>query len=185
MIAFDIDGCINYIKEDIVRVGKEFFASYDVNFHKDGYYLKEIWEGASESVYDRFWLKYGYEIYTNPPQKGVYETIQYLKKSNISACYITTRDVAKSFNGVSFNEITNLWLKKYHIELPVYYRKDKDAAAVELGVQLMVEDKPANILKLQKVTKILIYKHPYNLNMEGTYVACWDDILRYLQESFI
>ena len=176
MIAFDIDGCVNCIKEDLMRLGKDYFAPYHATFHEDGYYLREIYAGAPEEAYARFWELYGYDIYTAPPKEYVYETIQYVKQKGIPACYITTRDVNKTFGGQSFSKITEQWLEKYRIALPVYYRKDKDRAAQELQVELMVEDKPANILKLQHVTRVLIYKHPYNSNMQGEFVNNWQEI---------
>lgn len=180
MVAFDIDGCVNDIKQDIIRIGKDYFPSYDVSFHQEGYYLREIWEGASEDCYNDFWNKFGYEIYTNPPQKNFFEVIQYLRKHHISACYITTRDVKKRFNSITFDKITEMWLKKYDLELPIYYWKDKDYIARELGVKLMVEDKPANIIKLQKVTKVLIYNHSYNADMDGIHISDWIEVLQYL-----
>lgn len=180
MIAFDIDGCLNYIKEDIIRMGREYFKTYDVRFHEDGYYLREIYAGAPQEAYDMFWKLYGYEIYTNPPQEGACEVIQYLKSYEIPACFITTRNVSMHFNDIRFDAITDDWLKKYDIGLPVYYRKDKDVAAQEKGVKLMIEDKPANILRLQKVTKVLIFDHPYNNAMDGIHVKDWKTIKKYI-----
>lgn len=184
MIAFDIDGCINGIKEDLIRIGKGFFSIYPVTLKKGGYYLKEIFEGAPDEAYEEFWEKYGYEIYTNPPLPYVWETMNYIKNNNIDACYITTRDIQKTFHGISFDVITSEWLKNYDIEFPVYYRKDKDIAAKSLGITLMVEDKPDHIMKLQKVTNVLIFKHPYNEHLNGEFVENWNEILEKIRTEY-
>jgi uncharacterized HAD superfamily protein len=183
MIAFDIDGCLNYIKEDIVKIGKEFFKTSDVEFNREGYYLREIYSGAPQEMYNKFWELHGYEIYTNPPQKDAQEVILYIKQQGIPVCCITTRNVLKKFNGISFDKITTQWLKKYDMELPVYYRKDKDVVAKDLCVSLIVEDKPSNILKLQKVTQVLIFDHPYNENMDGKHVKRWEDVKDYITDK--
>ena len=180
MIGLDIDGCMNCIKEDIIQIGKTFFGSDEVEFNPSGYYLKEIYSGADDYRYEEFWQKYGYTIYTNPPRDNVGEVIDFIRKNNIEACYVTTRDIRKSFNNIPFASITEDWLKKYDILLPVCYRKDKDKAAQELGINLFVEDKPANILKLQKVTDVLIYEHPYNADIPGKHVTDWNEIKEYI-----
>ena len=105
-----------------------------------------------------------------------------MKEKEIEACYITTRDLKKIYNGSSFKDITESWLRRYEIELPVYYRKDKDAIALELGVELMVEDKPDNIMKLQKVTEVLIFDHPYNISIKGNHVNNWYDVLAWIKK---
>ena len=182
MIAFDIDGCVNCIKEDIVDLGRSYFKSEKVVLDESGYYLRDIYSGAEEKRYDEFWVKYGYEIYTNPPREGFISVVKYLKEKEIEACYITTIDLKKIYNGSSFKDITESWLRRYEIELPVYYRKDKDAIALELGVELMVEDKPDNIMKLQKVTEVLIFDHPYNISIKGNHVNNWYDVLAWIKK---
>lgn len=184
MIAFDIDGCVNNIKEDLIDIGKNFFEPYKAVFNEKGYYLKEIYAGAPEEKYKEFWDKFGYKIYTAPPKSGVYETIDFLKKNRILACYITTRNTERCFNNIFFNEITTKWLKQYDIELPIYYGRDKDTVADKIGVNLIVEDKPENIIRLQKVTNVLIYKHPYNENMAGNFVESWIDIKHIIADIY-
>lgn len=176
MIAFDIDGCVNSIKDDIIRLGAVFFSEYGIKPRTDGYYLRQIYPGAPEKLYDEFWQKHGYEIYTNPPIENVCKTISLVREKNMPACYITTRNTQTVFNGVTLGEITEKWLKKYDIELPVYYTKDKASIVRKLGIKLMIEDKPANITALQPHTNVLIFLHPYNEKMDGTFVQNWKDI---------
>lgn len=181
MIAFDIDGCVNTLKEDMIRIGRDFFAKDEVAVDETGYYLHEVFPGASAERYDAFWQQYGYEIYTNPPREDYYAVYEYVKKNQIEACYITTRVPSDSFGDVRYDEMTWNWLKKYEIELPVYFDKAKDKVAAELGVKLMVEDKPANIVKLREVTEVLIFDRSYNLGMPGKHVKNWAEVLEVLQ----
>lgn len=180
MIAFDIDGCLNGIKNDLIRLGSTFFDRNNITFNPRGYYLKEIYSGASQEAYDEFWVLYGFQIYTNPPLKGVWDTINYLKRNSIDACYITTRNTTQRFGGIRFDKLTEAWLKKYDIELPVYYEKDKVSLAKSLDVTLMVEDKPKNIESLSKSVQVLIFKHPYNEHLNGIFVDNWKDILDFI-----
>lgn len=184
MIAFDIDGCVNSIKEDIIRFGKDFFSNFPVIFNEGGYYLREIFQNAPESVYETFWQKYGYSIYTSPPLSGVRETIDYLKKHNIDDCYITSRDKQRTFQDMTLAHITNIWLRSYGILLPVHYCKDKVHIVKSLGVTAMVEDKPDAILKLQKITDVLIFKHSYNACIKGTFVTNWYEIMEILAQMY-
>lgn len=174
MIAFDIDGCVNNIKEDIIKFGKDFFDA-TVTFEPSGYYLREIYKGATDEQYDLFWEKYGYIIYTNSPKKDFPQIVQLLRRYGIPACYITTRNKEKYFNNIDFDTITLNWLREYEILLPVHYRKDKDVAVVDYGVSLIVEDKPQNIEKLQKVTNVIIFDHPYNRMIAGDRIFCWKE----------
>ncbi len=183
MIAFDIDGCMNNIKEDIIRLGKDYFKDYNVGFNAAGYYIKDIYPGASDKVYEMFWERFGYEIYTNSPKHGVRETISFLRENNIQSCIITSRNPQREFSGVNLRNITTIWLKKNNIELPVYHTKNKSLLAASLNVKLMIEDKPANILSLQRITKVLIYQHPYNSFLNGIFVENWDDIKNYIQSK--
>ncbi len=185
MIAFDIDGCANSIKEDIMTLGKDFFPQSAAHFNPGGYYLREIYPGFEEKLYQEFWEKFGYTIYTNPPKKHVYETISFLKQNNIDCCYITTRDVEKKFDGVTLKEITEDWLDKYDIKLPVYYEKDKQKTVQRLHVKLMVEDKPDNIIKISPFAKVLIYKHPYNQHLQGRFVENWYEIYEFLKITLL
>lgn len=184
MIAFDIDGCINRCKEDAVCYGLKFFAEYQVVFNKDGYYLKDVFQSAPSQAYERFWQKFGYDIYTASPLDGVKETVCQLKDNNISACYITSRDTCKTFGGITFGRITSDWLKKYDIELPVYYCKDKLQAVKALGVKLMVEDKPENIIALRGLTDVIIFRHSYNKHIDGVSASSWSEIADMLKEHF-
>ncbi len=184
MIAFDIDGCINKSKEDAVCYGLKFFAGYQVAFNKDGYYLKDVFQGAPPQAYEIFWQKFGYDIYTAPPLDGVKETVYMLKESNILACYITSRDTCKTFGGITFEQITSDWLKKYDIQLPVYYCKDKLQAAKALGVRLMVEDKPENILALRDFTDVIIFRHGYNRYIDGVSASSWSEIADILNKRY-
>ncbi len=176
MIAFDIDGCVNGIKADLIRLGKDFFSEYPVVCNESGYYLKEMFPGAPESSYDEFWQKYGYDIHTAPPLDGVRETIGCLKEHHIDACYITARDRQRTFRGIPFDDLTSEWLRSYGIDLPVWYCKEKVNAVTSLGVTVMVEDKPGTILKLQDITEVLIFRHKYNEHLKGTFVSDWYEI---------
>lgn len=180
MIAFDIDGCVNGIKEDIIRFGKKFFSGIPVVFNEGGYYLREIFQNAPEPTYEAFWQKYGYAIYTAPPLPDVRETIDYLKEHDMDACYITARDKQRTFHDMTLAQITKVWITSYGIALPVYYCKDKGNAVRSLGVTVMVEDKPDTILKLQKMTDVLIFRHPYNAYIEGAFVTDWSEIMERL-----
>ncbi len=176
MIAFDIDGCANGVKEDIVRYGADFFSGFPAAFNESGYYLREIFSNAPETAYEEFWQKYGLTIYTAHPSDGVRETIDYLKEHDVEACYITSRDRQRTFGGMTFEDLTDRWLRNYGIMLPVYYCRNKADIVRSLDVSVMVEDKPETILRLQGITNVLIFRHKYNEHLSGTFVNNWHEI---------
>lgn len=61
------------------------------------------------------------------------------------------------------------------------YSREKNIAAKELGVALMVEDKPANIIRFRRVTDVLIFYHPYNCDLSGRFVKDWFEVMECLK----
>ena len=182
MVAFDIDGCSNTIREDAEVLAREFFKGENYTFCPEAYYLRDKFAGLSDERYHDFWSRYALEIYDRPPRPGVKEVLDYLESKNVPVCFLSARTADKNFYGVRTKELTENWLKKYGISRPVQYvPKQKAQTARQLGVTLAVEDEPEYIKQLSEVCRVLIYEMPYNIGSEGEKVHNWEEILNIIK----
>lgn len=175
-VAFDIDGCMNYLKEDILLYGKIFYSKKrSVIINESGYYFRDVFSDVTDEEYNQFWEEYGYELYMNSPREGVVDVVHKLQKDNIRVILITSRQEGKKYNSVTLKKMTEMWMKKNDIEVQVFFTTEKGRIVRSENVLLMIEDKVKNIISLSKLTDVMAFSHKYNENLDIAYISTWKD----------
>ncbi|MGI9862333.1 HAD family acid phosphatase [Moorella naiadis] len=117
--------------------------------------------GLSRYGIDEEWFTKHLELFAEAkPMPGAVEALDILASGGIEIYYLTARP--EKARGITVE-----WLKRWGFpEVRLIMTREKDEAAKELGLGLVMEDAPPEIAKLEKVgIDVVIYRQPYNKGM--------------------
>ena len=183
-IGIDIDGVLTDIEQWQLDCGGKFFSKLNKSVvNKDGYEITEIFN-ISDELDSQFWNEYLYEYVTKEPsRKYASEVIKKLKDSGneiyiITARYLTDRNTE---DGQRMRQIVIDWLKQQNIiyDEIIFAPEDKLQICLENNIDVMIEDKVANIEKISTRLPVICFhagynKHCKNDNIYRAYT--WYDI---------
>ena len=183
-IGIDIDGVLTDIEQWQLDCGGKFFSKLNKSVvNKDGYEITEIFN-VSDELDSQFWNEYLYEYVTKEPsRKYASEVIKKLKDSGneiyiVTARYLTDRNTE---DGQRMRKIVSDWLEQENIvyDKIVFAPEDKLQICLENNIDVMIEDKVANIEKISTRLPVICFhagynKHCKNDNIYRTYT--WYDI---------
>ena len=183
-IGIDIDGVLTVIEQWQLDCGGKFFSKLNKSVvNKDGYEITEIFN-VSDELDSQFWNEYLYEYVTKEPsRKYASEVIKKLKDSGneiyiITARYLTDRNTE---DGQRMRKIVIDWLEQENIvyDKIVFAPEDKLQICLENNIDVMIEDKVANIEKISTRLPVICFhagynKHCKNDNIYRAYT--WYDI---------
>lgn len=169
-IGVDIDGVLTAEHEFIIETGTKFFYENNIPYvvHNDIYDSPEIF-GVSKNNYDLFWKKYFFEYAVNVSPRGyAAEVLEKLKQEGNEIIIITARPFTTYEN--EYTEQMKIlaidWLSKNKIPYDKIIFSDKKAQDCQkLGIDIMIEDKPDNILSVSEVIPVICYENPFNKNI--------------------
>ena len=191
-IGIDIDGTLTAIGQyQLEKGGKYFKKKYNMDIKNSaGFTIKEIFDCTSEQEY-KFWVKHllSYSIKEPAILNSDKVTCQ-LKKEGHKIFIITSREFTIKNNpaGMLMRYIVKRWLKKYHIAYDhiIFCGDDKTQAILDNNIDLMIDDKPENILPLKDKIKILCYTAAWNKDikeLDPYRVNNFDEIEEYLRDK--
>ena len=183
-IGIDIDGVLTDVEQWQLDCGGKFFSKLNKSVvNKDGYEITEIFN-VSDELDSQFWNEYLYEYVTKEPsRKYASEVIKKLKDSGneiyiVTARYLTDRNTE---DGQRMRKIVIDWLEQENIvyDKIVFAPEDKLQICLENNIDVMIEDKVANIEKISTRLPVICFhagynKHCKNDNIYRTYT--WYDI---------
>ena len=183
-IGIDIYGVLTDIEQWQLDCGGKFFSKLNKSVvNKDGYEITEIFN-VSDELDSQFWNEYLYEYVTKEPsRKYASEVIKKLKDSGneiyiITARYLTDRNTE---DGQRMRKIVIDWLEQENIvyDKIVFAPEDKLQICLENNIDVMIEDKVANIEKISTRLPVICFhagynKHCKNDNIYRAYT--WYDI---------
>jgi len=183
-IGIDIDGVLTDIEQWQLDCGGKFFSKLNKSVvNKDGYEITEIFN-VSDELDSQFWNEYLYEYVTKEPsRKYASEVIKKLKDSGneiyiVTARYLTDRNTE---DGQRMRKIVIDWLEQENIvyDKIVFAPEDKLQICLENNIDVMIEDKVANIEKISTRLPVICFhagynKHCKNDNIYRAYT--WYDI---------
>ena len=178
-IGIDIDGVLTDIEQWQLDCGGKFFSKLNKSVvNKDGYEITEIFN-VSDELDSQFWNEYLYEYVTKEPsRKYASEVIKKLKDSGneiyiVTARYLTDRNTE---DGQRMRKIVSDWLEQENIvyDKIVFAPEDKLQICLENNIDVMIEDKVANIEKISTRLPVICFhagynKHCKNDNIYRTY----------------
>ena len=183
-IGIDIDGVLTDIEQWQLDCGGKFFSKFNKSVvNKDGYEITEIFNVSNE-LDSQFWNEYLYEYVTKEPsRKYASEVIKKLKDSGneiyiITARYLTDRNTE---DGQRMRQIVIDWLKQQNIiyDEIIFAPEDKLQICLENNIDVMIEDKVANIEKISTRLPVICFHAGYNKYCENDNIYrayTWYDI---------
>lgn len=187
-IGIDIDGVLTDIEQWQLDYGSKFYyekyRKNIVNFK--GYETTDIFN-VEQGYDDEFWKEYFIDYSINiEPRKFASEVIKKLRDNGHIIYIITARGsfLSHSANVMLYEENKKIvleWLKKNDIlyDNIIFSPEDKLDICMKNNIDLMIEDKPANINKISKKIPVICYQAGYNELCNGkNIIRCysWYDI---------
>ncbi|MBR3889450.1 hypothetical protein IKJ53_02950 [bacterium] len=183
-IGIDIDGVLTDIEQWQLDCGGKFFSKLNKSVvNKDCYEITEIFN-VSDELDSQFWKEYLYEYVTKEPtRKYASEVIKKLKDSGneiyiVTARYLTDRNTE---DGQRMRKIVIDWLEQQNIiyDKIVFAPEDKLQICLENNIDVMIEDKAANIEKISTKLPVICFHAGYNKQCKNDNiyrVYTWYDI---------
>ncbi|MCI8394791.1 MAG: hypothetical protein HFH86_04870 [Bacilli bacterium] len=187
-IGIDIDGVLTDIEQWQLDYGSKFYyEKYRKNIENfKGYETTDIFN-VEQGYDDEFWKEYFIDYSINvEPRKFASEVIKKLRDNGHIIYIITARGsfLSHSSNVMLYEENKKIvleWLKKNDIlyDNIIFSPEDKLDICMENNIDLMIEDKLANINKISKKIPVICYQAGYNELCNGkNIIRCysWYDI---------
>lgn len=185
-IGIDIDGVLTDVEKYQLDLGSKYFYLKNNKgiINGNAFDTTDIFKiGIEEN--NEFWNNIIYDYATKEPaRKFASEIIKKLKEEGNSIYIITARSNNLSYVNMTKEEMQNIvrnWLKDNDIiydEL-IFTPEDKLRVCQENNVDIMIEDKPANIEEVSSKIPVICYNASYNQHcVNNNIIRCysWYDI---------
>ncbi len=184
-IGIDIDGVLTNVEQWQIDCGSKYYLE---NYNKtiiniNGYDTTDIFDGSKDDD-NKFWFSFIKEYINEPARKYANEVIHKLKNEGNEIYIITARSSDLSYTDITTDEMRNQvkeWLKNNDIcyDKLMFTPEDKVDVCINNNIDLMIEDKPENIINISKHIPVICFNARYNENCIGNnIIRCysWYDI---------
>lgn len=183
-IGIDIDGVLTDEHSFVLDYGTKFFYNNKIPYaiHRNIYDDAKIFD-VTEEQYEEFWdeciFNYSEKISIRPFAS---EIINKFKEENneiyiITSCSFTTYENEYK---EKMQNIVKQWLYKNNVPYDeIIFSDNKVDICKENNIDVMIEDKPENIVSISKEIKVICYDNPYNEDLcSHNIIRCysWYDI---------
>jgi len=199
-IGIDIDGVLTDVFKFQIEEGTKYCQKVKKGalIHPDVYDSAEMF-GWDEETDLNFWRDNIFDYAKNNPViPGASENIKKLKEDGheifiITARWLTAKDAKVYVEqnaekvGERMRKIVKMWLAENDIiyDHIIFSGDDKEKSILENHIDVMIEDSPANLTQLSKITKMICMDWPYNRNIQNDSIKrCyhWDEIYQTISE---
>ena len=187
-IGVDIDGVLNDVGEWHYSCGFKYCIENDINrgFHPEKYMIEEQFELTEAENY-KFWKEYIFDLMLSIPTRPyAAKVLGLLKEMGHEIVILTARDNRFLTNQYenTMNFYVEEWLNKNNIPYDEIIagpgsKKDK---CIKNKLDIMIEDKASNVIKISDVIPVLCFDAPYNAAVfkeNVTRVYSWYQIYNY------
>lgn len=192
-IGIDTDGVLTDMSDYLIKTGIKRLKREPIN--PNAYSIEEMFDASKWEV-----IKHGLPIFVDyckncPPRADTSKVIQKLNDKGHELFEITARKFVMMKNpiGAYSRKILLEWYKNNALKFKkVVFCSEKNTAVektkacTELGVKVMVEDRPeiAEYLANNGIT-VLLFDAPYNQGLSGETihrVYGWNDVYKFIRE---
>lgn len=191
-IGVDIDGVLNNIGEWHYSCGFKFCCDnhIDRGFEPTKYLIEEQFFLTDEENY-KFWREYIFDVMVSIPVRPyAAKIVRSLREMGHEIIILSARDNRYLTNQYAdtMNFYVEEWLSKNNIEYDEIITRsgDKRVKCMENKIDIMIEDKASNVLKISQDIPVLCFDAPYNGNIEGKNVIrvySWYQIYKYFLDK--
>ncbi len=172
-IGVDLDGVLNDIAEWHFACGSKFCLEKNINrgFNPKGYYMEEQFMLTGEENIE-FWHQYIFDLLIAIPIRPyASEVIHKLRKDGHEIIILSARDnqyLTHQYSGM-IDYYVKSWLDKYNIEYDdiIINANNKREKCLNIGLDLMIEDKKSNVEDISKIIPVMVFDAPYNQDCVG------------------
>ena len=177
-IGIDVDGVLADIAGYQLRTSQTYFEKLGYSIiDPAGFDVVDIY-GCSQKERSDFWHKYIWKYCISEPAiQYAPEIIEQLHDDGHNITIITSRvnTTEKNFLGYIFRKMLLKWLKKNGIYYDrIIYCSEKNShndklnACVENEIDVMIDDKPENLMTIAEKIKVICYPAVWNENLNDT-----------------
>lgn len=187
-IGVDIDGVLNNVGEWHYSCGFKFCIEnhIDRGFDPYKYMMEEQFNLTDEENY-KFWKEYIFDLMVSIPTRPYAgKVLQLLKEMGHEIVILTARDNRFLTNQYSntMNFYVEEWLNKNSIPYDeiIAGASSKKDKCIKNKLDIMIEDKASNVIKISEIIPVLCFDAPYNLDVNKenvTRVYSWYQIYKY------
>jgi len=187
-IGVDIDGVLNDIGGWHYSCGFKFCIENHINRGFNPYkYMMEEQFGLTDEENYKFWKEYIFDLMVSIPTRPyAAKVLELLRDMGHEIVILTARDNRFLTNQYenTMNFYVEEWLNKNNIPYDEIIagagnKKDK---CIKNNIDIMVEDKASNVIKISEHIPVLCFDAPYNLDANKdnvTRVYSWYQIYQY------
>ncbi|MFR2534982.1 MAG: 5' nucleotidase, NT5C type [Clostridia bacterium] len=189
-IGIDIDGVLTDEHRFIIDYGTKYLNNKKIEYtlHDNIYDDPKIFE-ITKSQYDAFWKKYLVYYSENISIRPfAAEVIKKLKQENNEIYIITSRSFTTYENQhrQKMQDIVKKWLNKNDVKYDeIIFSRNKADICRKMHIDVMIEDKPENVIAISKIIPVICYDHPYNNELSDRNIIrsySWYDIYKKIKE---
>lgn len=184
-IGVDIDGVLNDVGRFELDYGSKFYVLQTGKHmtNPNGYGSDKIFGGTSKED-NTFWAEAIYDFVKYPARDFAGEVLDRLRSEGHEIYIITSRISDLDYCDISNEKMEKIvlkWLKKYkiHYDKLIFAVGSKLKYCKEEHVDVMIEDKPKNIIELSRAIPVICFDAMSNREVKGENILrcySWFDI---------
>lgn len=171
-IGFDVDGVLVDMSGYQMKYGRPYFEKRNIQVSNPrGFDILDIFK-CSVDDREKFWIKYIWRYCLfEPMTKGAADLSKKIKANGHKITIVTGRahTTEQSTTGKLFRWMLKHWLKKNgFVYDEIYYctesgsAEEKTQICINHGVDVLVDDKPENLISLKDTIRIICYPAIWN-----------------------
>lgn len=188
--GIDVDGVLTDIWLYQMNKAIPYFKKHNIELkHEKEYDIKDIFE-CTDKQREKFWSIYIWEYCLRLKMTdGADETVRILKQKGNQIYIITGRAHTKEKGvvGVIFRKMLKYWLRKNKFVYDkIFYvteegsSEEKYNICIQENIDVLVDDKPTNLLPLKDKLKIVCFPAKWNEDnhdLDKYRIKCFEDLL--------
>ena len=188
--GIDVDGVLTDIWLYQMNKAIPYFKKHNIELkHEKEYDIKDICE-CTDKQREKFWLIYIWEYCLRLKMTdGAAETVRILKQKGNQIYIITGRAHTKEKGvvGFIFRKMLKYWLRKNKFVYDkIFYvteegsSEEKYNICIQENIDVLVDDKPTNLLPLKDKLKIVCFPAKWNEDnhdLDKYRIKCFEDLL--------
>ena len=188
--GIDVDGVLTDIWLYQMNNAIPYFKKHNIELkHEKEYDIKDIFE-CTDKQREKFWLIYIWEYCLRLKMTdGAAETVRILKQKGNQIYIITGRAHTKEKGvvGFIFRKMLKYWLRKNKFVYDkIFYvteegsSEEKYNICIQENIDVLVDDKPTNLLPLKDKLKIVCFPAKWNEDnhdLDKYRIKCFEDLL--------
>ena len=190
-IGVDIDGVLTNLETFLVEYGTKYYSEKGIEYtiNPTGYDIGELF-GVGKEGEKEFWSEHVEAYAKNEwPRHFAVEVMNRLKADGYELYIITARlwSYEDSERGGWMRGLVYDWFRRHGLPYDelIFTHEDKLQRCRENGIELMIEDKPQNIMDISEELPVIAFDARYNQKCEGEKIMrcySWYDVYRTIRK---